>query len=793
MERSATPDLNSGHVIFLQLYCQASASSPSWHLAAVPGAERHGVTLIITSIRFRGDLEIADFSFILETIQFYSASQQEFWESMSTLIRYSMPNQRMRGSAAAQDWQRTIAYAISEVFWKHQDAFVQQVERAQSRAPIPSGDLLGPQQPPNKLSDGEILAHTMIESLLATYYQSRALSLYAVLSERGVAMPGKLLESFIRIAVSQGDGAQLERIGNMILTHEEIYQESLTSTRSDTEVHNRPLLMSAKIMDSFVYGACGQQLYDLARAVFDRGLQAGQKYRTSTFTAILNSLSVKEFGFDVVAAAGASTKVDAKRHHARRRSMRGLGYTNHCEAGTAGLSTVTGTNASFSSSSTVSKKIAVTGPEKIEKYIQAMEDQKVKPSMTTLNVLVKLHLEMAQYRVPGAPHWKSVFRRYNPLRLQPDIVTNNTLLTFYEKRKDLAAMRKIYESMARVAEDADLKSKRARRLQRKILVEHGDIDPVTIDQDRVSEEHEYSPDRPHPQSRHVRSNRDIYTYNTMLHALLQHAVETKDIASIGQCFYDMEQDGISADTVTFNANILYHITRSDLSSAIQVFHSMKGANSPSESTLRSGPWNTESFLSTADSRSSRHSLSLSKPVKSLPSTVSMSRRSLSPIENSPKVAISPTAALDFVSTSPPAPDVVTLTALISGFAQAGRMDKASHFFKEMTDRHCIEPNLKTYAALVAGLHRTGDHERAERLWELVLDEEDAEIPEESGLKITKNSDHGSEQVGSEMNGGGSEIPGNDDIARRSQPRHLTIMERLQAETRRKLYRESLQA
>ncbi|KAF9931655.1 hypothetical protein BGZ67_005158 [Mortierella alpina] len=766
------------------------------------------------------DLQTADFSFILETIQAYSTSQQQFWESVANLLRYSVPNQRRRGEVVLDDWQRTIGYAITEVSWSQGDnIFLQHVARAIDRVPDVASKELESQQSHSKhahhreekFTDGEVLAHTMIEGLLAIHQYRQAMDFYELLIGQGVVISKQLLGSLIRIAVHNGDGAHLERIGNLVLRQEDAYQSSLVSPTSDGKAKDRRLLMSAKLMDSFVYGACEHQLYDLARAVFDRGLAAGQHYKTSTFTAILNTFSVKEFGFDVVAAATALRKASkSQKDQLARGSRQGGNRPDRVRAKT----------------DLADKRISVVDPEDIEKYVQAMEDQGVKPNMTTLNVLVKLHLEMYQYRVNGTPHWRSVFQRYNPLQLQPDIVTNNTLLAYYEKRKDLAAMRKIYDSMAGIPEAVSATTSRhARRLQRMQRAEQADRNNDHAEQetsDEVLSDQHQLPSKPH----HVQSNRDIYTYNTMLHALLQHAVESKDIATIGQCFHDMELDGIAADTATFNTNILYHISRNDLTSAVQVFHSMKGADPSAPGEANSIPLpksssghpfssdrrNAES-LHSFDASASRLSPSSSKPVKSRPTSASVSRRSKDSVKAPAQVTIlstgsqsphSSTPALVFDTPPAPAPDIVTLTALISGFARADNMDKATHFFKELTDRFKLEPNLKTYSTLVAGLHRAGEHERAESLWSIVLDEDKDYAPGPG----TDVSDHGV------SDGRERKVPQTDRVTARAdalqsnetvheeqrrahrqplQPAagHLTIMERLQAETRRKLFRESL--
>ncbi|KAF9170474.1 hypothetical protein BGX20_008928 [Mortierella sp. AD010] len=759
-----------------------------------------------------------DFAFSLEMTQDLSTSQQEFWESMATIIRYSFSHMNHMYAQSSQEWRRIIAYAMMEVFWKQDlSAFTDQIERARERpAPIQELDCWGPFS-----SDAEILAHTMIDSLLLTYCQKRAVELFEILSERGVSMPGRFLDSFIRIAVVSGDGYQLERIGGMLLRQEELYRRSSLLNPEDTRPRNRPLTMPSRLMDVFIQGACDNGLFELAREVFDRGLEANRKYRAVTFTRILNSYSVKEFGFDVVDAANSikkRTKVD--RQSKRRRDVD--------DGDALVMSGRPVDDDAVSVQRSPAKAITVADPKDIEKYISVMETLGVEPSIVTLNVLTKLYLEMAQYKVPDAPAWKSAFKRYNPLGLEPDVVTHNTLLAYYEKHRDLTTMRKIYDDMVGVPGGGWVnKSKRARRLQRK-QAEQGRVsghetsdfkktDELTFGNDTAAQDHDLSQGRyssenkPSP-PRHIRSNRDIYTYNTMLHALLQHAVETKDIASIGQCFYDMEQDGISADTVTFNTNILYHISRGDYAAAMQVYRSMDNTAHVAKTTtaVSNDAW-PSSGAATAGifAGLGLAGSSSSKPIRSTPSFVTfMPQYKLkgakgdkcmhdvdegSQAPSSPNPAKGPAAVTATSQDSRPEPDVVTFTSLISGFGQSNKMDKAISVFMEMTKRFKIEPNLKTYSALAAGLHRAGDHERAERLWdEVLVDEEKSSRRKE----MHRNSSDNEEQA---SNTGEIELSEEERAERLYQERliggdmkgHLTVLERRQVEARRKMYRDSL--
>ncbi|KAG0355771.1 hypothetical protein BGZ54_001018 [Gamsiella multidivaricata] len=742
------------------------------------------------------DLGIGDYSFILETIQDCSASQQQFWESVTTLIQYSVPQMKAYFHSYAEEWQQTLGFAVLEVYWKQdQSIFLDQIESAWERTIVDQGLDTSTSYTPQ----AEILAAFMIDSLLSTFYRWRALELYETLSERGISMKQRLLESLIRVAVAQHDGQMLERIGLMLLRHEDQYQGSLASPDPKTRIRNRPLLMSAKTMDAFIYGACENELYELARAVFNRGLEAGQKYRISTFTGVLNSYSVKEFGFDIVSAAAATGKGARQ----SRRSKCGKNQGGEIEAEVFSRPDDDGGATTRSTSAT--KEIAVANPMEIEKYVRAMGEQGIKPNITTLNVLAKLYLEMTQYKVPHAPSWKSAFRQYNPLRLEPDVVTNNTLLAYYEKHRDLSTMRKIYDDMVGIPERELIKPRRRRRPRKPLHIEQDQlanqqdtsVDSTgdrAVNEDTPSfEEYQEQPQtqdlqehEPPLPKRHLRSNRDIYTYNIMLHALLQHAVETNDIASIGQCFYDMEQDGISADTVTFNTNILYHISRGDLTSAMQVFRSMKGTRANGRTSIQSS----------------------SKPVRSTPSSTFVLSRSAASSQGSvsgsvgadsqqqgqtpfSKMSSDEVAVPASATTSPPAPDVVTLTSMISGFAHAGQMDKATHFFKEMINRYRIEPSLKTYSTLVAGLQRAGDYERAERLWDIVLEEDEEQRQDKDGpAREKEGKDRRLDVEASDLLDGKSA----ERIQQCRQDRtdkHLTIMERRQIETWRKLYKESL--
>lgn len=757
------------HPILLELFHQPTPMTPSLQIDQALKVYQDHVN----------ELTSKDFVFVLETIQDHASSQEQFWDSLVTLIRSSTASHREsvkivtnKSSFPPVDWNRAIASALSRVYWNQkQEVFFAQVLHAKEtdealeeqfqkhRSSRSEAGRLGGDERTRRLfapfmTTHQIMSLTMIESLLHKFNASYALDLYARLMELGIHMPGRVMSALVRVAVQSGDGYQLEKIGNLLVSEHQ------------TPSMDRPrLILTAKLMDTFVHGVCEHELYELARDVFNKGLEAGGKYRAQTFTRILNSLSVKDFGFDIVNAAAVSEK--GRRKGEKQGQERSSALTDLAVA------------------SKSRKAIAVADPKVVERYIQLMEHQSIQPTVTTLNVLVKLYLEMAQYKVAGAPSWRTAFRRYNPQGLVPDVVTNNILLAYYERHKDLNTMLKIYNDMAGELEDGVAaggllrKNKKKKALDtvvpappynqeepeqpKEFSDETQDQEPqrlTPLQQEQMAEQAELKrleeqaerEQQARQRQKRGRSQRDIYTYNTMLHALLQHAVESKDIAAIGQCFYDMEQDGISADTVTFNTNILYHIASGDLASAVQVFRSMQETYVARGSGEKSNP--DDIYLP-------------SKPVKSRPSYAA-TRRS---------VVTSPTPTPSPPTLTTPAPDVVSLTSMISGFGQASQMDQATVFFREMTDTFKIEPNLKTYSSLVAGLHRAGDHERAEQLWDIVLKEDD--LAQQEALERA-SLDLGEVRVAEEHDGHG-----------RNRRRNLTVMERRQIEARRKLFRESL--
>ncbi|KAF9386310.1 hypothetical protein CPC16_007591 [Podila verticillata] len=750
------------HPVLLELFYQPTPMTPSLQIEqALKVYQDHG----------SNELTTKDFMFVLETIQDHASSQEQFWESIVTLIRSSSASHResvkivtTKGSSPPVDWNQAMASTLSRVYWNQkQEVFFAQILHAKkkdealeeqfqkqfsSRFEEQGQGHKGDERPRRLfapfMATHQIMALTMVESLLRKFNASYALDLYARLIELGIHMPGRVMSALVRVAVQSGDGYQLEKIGNL-----------LVSEHQRPSMDRPPLILTAKLMDSFVHGVCEHELYELARDVFNKGLEAGGQYRAHTFTRILNSLSVKDFGFDIVNAAAVAKRGKRKGEKSARPSAP--------------------TDLPVASKSR--KAIVVADPKEVERYIQWMEQHSIQPTVTTLNVLAKLYLEMAQYKVAEAPSWKSAFRRYNPLGLVPDVVTNNILLAYYERHKDLDTMLKIYNDMAGELEDSVAADGLLRKGRKKkniidtvlpVLQDHQEaneeqpkesephdqeesqrLTPLQLEQMAEQEElkrleeHATREQLARQRQKRGRSQRDIYTYNTMLHALLQHAVESKDIAAIGQCFHDMEQDGISADTVTFNTNILYHIASGDLASAVQVFRSMQ--EDVARGCEASTPTLNEFFVP-------------SKPLKSRPSYAG----------SSVATPLTPTT---------PAPDVVSLTSMISGFGQASQMDQATVFFREMTDKFKIEPNLKTYSALVAGLHRTGDHDRAERVWDIVLKEDD--LAQQEALERT------SLDLGGEEASEGYERHG------RNRRRNLTVMERRQIEARRKLFRESL--
>ncbi|KAG0344149.1 hypothetical protein BG004_004699 [Podila humilis] len=620
-------------------------------------------------------LDSKDFMFVLQTIQDHASSQEQFWDSIATLIRSSSASQKLSvnivegmGHSPAVSWDAAIAGALSRVYWtQKQDVFIHQVQHAkiidekieeEYHAQRMRGDL-GSDQPqhffPPFMATHQIMACTMVESLMLKFNAGYALELYGLMSELDIQMPGRVMAALLKIAVHSRNDYQLEKIGHLFVSE---------CGRHSGNRHP-PILTNAKLMDSFVYGACEHELYDLARDVFNKGLQAGGKYRAQTYTKILNSYSVKEFGFDIVIAG----TIEQDRKHRMNR------YKPH-------------RNPESPTTATRRRRaITVAKPEDLEYYIQRMEQQAIEPTITTLNVLVKLYLEMAQYKVEDAPSWMAAFKRFNPQGLKPDVVTNNILLAHYERHRDLSTMLKIYNDLAGELEDSgapdgllkrnrrnnvsqivepatlDLMEDRGKRDQSR--QEHQDNDPLTpLQQQQLSEQeklHNLEETAARQQlARHrqkrARSSRDIYTYNTMIHALLQHAVESKDVAAIGQCFHDMEQDKIPADVVTYNTNILYHVANGDLGAAVQVFRCMNQTGDVPDPSL----------------------VDTSKPVKSLPSYAHYNhhihRGHVTKESITAKGTDTAAECQEHPSTSAPpgipAPDVVTMTTLIQGFGQA---------------------------------------------------------------------------------------------------------------------------
>ncbi|KAG0242757.1 hypothetical protein BGX31_011586 [Mortierella sp. GBA43] len=678
------------------------------------------------------EMAFRDYSFILEVILDGSTNQGQFWESMATLIRGSLHPTGL--GPQRQEWRELIASVLLEVFLKRdQSVFVKQVERLRNR----ESSSQEPLEPFG--SEHVVLAHTMIDSLSLKFQTDKALGLYTALSEHGIAMHPSLFESLIRIVTTYKDASQLEMIGNILLKHENVYQESISSTSTASRPYNRPLLMPPKLMDAFVHAAFENEQYDLARSVFDKGLEAGCKYRTSTFTAILNSHSVEVLGFDM------NSVVKGMEWY--------LGTSN-----SSGWDDNRGTTVSLNDF--LVKDPAVATPKEVEKYISAMERQGLNPTIQTLNVLVKLYLEMALYNVVDAPSWTAAFTRYNPQGLEPDVVTHNTVLAYYGKRRDLATMKRIYDDMTGVHESPS-DSRRSRKSRRKKQIEQsqsadGYLDHVNHTTEYIHEEQEeplvdstemrmdQRQDERLQSALALRSDRDIYTYNTMIHALLQHAVKTKDIVTIGQCFHDMEQDGIPVDTVTFNTNILYHISRKDLTAAMQVFNSMRNATTGPD-TINSDKDQSSDHTSLQSDDDSALTKSGSKPTRSTPSSVfaKAARTALEPNNAGKHQPLDRSNAVTTTASTPdtpPAPDIVTLTSLISGLGQTGQMHTVTQIFRDMTNRLRIEPNIKTYSALATGLHCAGDHRRAKMLWDIVLSEKSNRTRSNATIKKDSSQD-----------------------------------------------------
>ncbi|KAF9926568.1 hypothetical protein FBU30_003855 [Linnemannia zychae] len=695
-------------------------------------------------VNCRDELSRHDFLFILEVILDYSTSRQQFWESITILSRSSMACLGKVGGEDLQLWEKAISSAILGVYPRSPNMKTLMKHFKQ----LTQDPLMRGTNSKDKRTDVEVLASTILDGLLLKASTKRAMDLYVELEKHNVSLPNRYLSRFIRIAVSQLNRDLLEQIGNLLLDNERFFQAFRSSDILNLESRTRPIHLSTKIMDSFIYGACKSELYELARAVFDHTLESDQKYRVSTFNNILNSYSVKSFGFDIVEAA----ELEKKRAKRLRNSYRCIPDEKQ-PSERNGLESV--------------GKITVAEPGDIAKYMSTMKYQGVVPNIVTLNILVKLYLEMNRYKVPKAPYWKAAFWAYNPSKLQPDLVTNNTLLAYYEKQGDLETMKRIYDSMANAPTSSRL-SGRERKSEPKTAQEMTEKEQYQdMDMQECQQQHQ-----PVETSQSTQSSRDIYTYNTMLHALLQHAVESKDFTPIEQCFRDMANDGISADTVTFNTNILYHIAGGNLPSATQVFHKMeRSARKQDRSKFKEN--------------SRAHSL----PVKSLSTHIALSNRPT----DSNSHQVTPTYASDDASPSDsdvesppvPAPDIVTLTSLISGFGLANQMDKAAQYFNKMTNYYNIKPNLKTYSTIVAGLHRAGEHQKAEMVWNAVLEEE------KSPAKETQQRHKPSKTAPIHSDSNNNDNNDDDDDAEKETTHALTVMERKQAEALRKLYNNPL--
>ncbi|KAF9582821.1 hypothetical protein BGW38_010720, partial [Lunasporangiospora selenospora] len=668
------------------------------------------------------DFSSEDCKFFLKTIQDFSTSRQQFWESMAVLVHHSMVYSSTY--RVPKLWDQTVGFAMAEVYWRTgQDEFVQQIDaliKTDQRYSKGIGSNLGLSSS-NGTSQGviqssEVLTKAMIDALLLSYFSQRALGLYKIAVERGLSSSKSTLNSLIHIAVSDSDVSMLEGIGQTLLDSEKRYQDTCLLSKGGPNVSSsRPLVqMTSRMMDSFIYGAYECDLYDLAKTVFDQGLEAGKKYRASTFTTVLNMYSTKDFGFDIV---GTAKQMATKKKRSRA----------------ASLSNQPSTPASEKQNTMLSKEIRVADPQTIQGYVFSMKQLCVIPTIATLNVLTKLYLEMTEHKVPGAPWWTAAFQQHNPLNLTPDVVTNNTLLAFYERQGDLGTMRVIYDKMAGIPPKSTARDSRPKK------------HPWASDE--VSGWIDNQGDMRMPTSELVDSEQDKFEQD--LYSLRQES--WSDEQEVGN--HDPEASQEKQDPESSVQEQPHVRSSRDVKSAMQVFEGMQGvkgdldSNADSKAETFSTPW-TEATHESGEMLNA-NLLPLTKPRRSQKTFLSQmalfsqqqqqqhQEEEANTARGQEDDTFSPSSLTSSFSSasasdvtmpdsdippSSPAPDVVTLTSLISGFGQSKDMDRASQLFRVMTSRLQIEPNLKTYTKLVASLHHSGDHRRAQMLWDMVLED-----------------------------------------------------------------------
>ncbi|KAF9972602.1 hypothetical protein BGZ73_004278 [Actinomortierella ambigua] len=656
-------------------------------------------------------LQYSDYTYVLAIMDQSVSSQQQFWRFLSPVVRRTITKE----SEDSSFWKVALGKYVTPIY-RAQDrsVFLQQLARLDDgieegiKGKNDGGSIDNHRSVEDEekrrplLTDQYVLGKMMVESLMYPGNNDKeAATLYEALSLQGLVRFHKdIFGMLVKRATLMCNASQISLLGEMMLRHEGLF--------SQNKVQNRPLLIHRTYMDNFLLKACELGFETLARDVFQASIAAGRCLRASSFNIILNSYSTKQFGPSLLQTAAQMRQQRRQRPQRQDGGARTVTNKHSRSSGNSNsnsnISTIQERLAAFRLGK-VGRSMMTTHMEPVDELVREMERLGVVPDMGTLNILVKLYLEVDLQGVHEARPWQEVFTRYNPADLEPDTVTCNTLLAFYERKRDLVMMRTIYDSMT-TAEVIGSVTK-TRKQRRKETREEG---LLSADQSVPEKEEDVL----------VKSQRDVYTYNTMLHALLRHSKDPKDTAAIGQVFYDMEQDGIPADTVTFNTNIMFHIRRGDFMAAMQVYQDMH----ESEHSVGKDKEETLALAQVKDRsaqrrRTIRRSLPTwakqSSPAASITAEEDSSR---TPSDTLSNLSIPKSLSRAFTPT-PPTRDAVTYTSLMSGYGQSSQMEIATFFFSEMV-RLGLEPNFKTYSTLVAGLERAGDFQRAQTLWDMVL-------------------------------------------------------------------------
>ncbi|KAG0233154.1 hypothetical protein BGW41_001634 [Actinomortierella wolfii] len=675
--------------------------SPQWRLPK----DQVQQTILSVLTDPAAELQRQDYIYILAVMDQSMSTQQQFWRFLSHFVRSTITKENDNTGF----WKIALGKYITPIYRAHgRHVFVQQLARLdEEKSPqnreddvVVDGHMREEGKEKPLLTDQYILGKLMVELLVyPTNDGKEAAMLFEALSEQGqIRFHKDVFGLLVKRATLSYDASQISLLGAIMLRHEALFLQN--------KVPNRPLLIYRTYMDNFLLKACELGLETLARDVFRASLAAGRCQRASSFNIILNSYSTKQFGSVMFPST-------TRRSRHQRTSSTNSDRRSSYSSSNSNILTMQERLAALRHGK-LGSHLTITSLEKVDELVHEMEMRGVVPDMGTLNILVKLYLEVEMQGVHESRPWQDAFTRYNPANLEPDTVTCNTLLAFYERKRDLTMMRTIYDSMttADVVGSVVAKTRKQRRKEARELDQqpHQEQGQMAADTETVSTS--------------IKSRRDVYTYNTMLHALLHHAKEPKDVAAIGQVFYDMEQDGVPADTVTFNTNIMFHIRRGDFVAAMQVYQDMLEA----EPTAKTESGELVATLGSLEDRGRSRQRTIRR---SLPTWASLSSSSTETSEGSfketattsdPSSTLSiprPRRASSTPTPIPPTRDAVTYTTLMSGYGQSNQMEIATFFFSEMV-RLGLEPNFKTYSTLVSGLERAGDYQRAQTLWDMVL-------------------------------------------------------------------------